>query len=120
MVNPDGVSLGNSRANFTGYDLNRCWLKPDQHKHPEIYLIKNQIRRLSKQYKLELVLDLHGHSRKYDLIYSGWVVFSMEITGVKTTNSFHTSQVMVTLWCLMPKAHLTPILISSLKPKLLE
>ncbi len=25
MVNVDGVSLGNYRCNFFGFDLNRCW-----------------------------------------------------------------------------------------------
>jgi len=28
MINPDGVILGNSRCNFSGYDLNRQWKKP--------------------------------------------------------------------------------------------
>jgi murein tripeptide amidase MpaA len=64
MVNQDGVQLGNYRSNFAGFDLNRCWLRPDSVKHPEVIAIKNYIKKLQKKYKIELVLDLHGHSRK--------------------------------------------------------
>lgn len=65
MVNIDGVVLGNYRGNFAGYDLNRCWLRPETSKQPEVVLIKNCIRKIAKKQAVELVLDLHGHSRKY-------------------------------------------------------
>ena len=64
MVNMDGVFLGNYRSNFAGFDLNRCWLHPDPVKHPEVIAIKNQIKKIQRRYKIELILDLHGHSRK--------------------------------------------------------
>lgn len=34
MVNQDGVHLGNYRSNFAGFDLNRCWLRPDSLRQP--------------------------------------------------------------------------------------
>lgn len=64
IVNIDGVILGNYRGNFAGFDLNRCWLKPEQSKQPEVLLIKNAIRKIAKKQQIELILDLHGHSRK--------------------------------------------------------
>jgi len=64
MVNLDGVELGNYRGNFAGFDLNRCWTKPDPLKQPEVFLIKNYIKKLHKKQAIELILDLHGHSRK--------------------------------------------------------
>ena len=64
MVNIDGVGLGNYRGNFAGYDLNRCWLRTDPIKQPEVFLIKNTIKKISKKQQIELIIDLHGHSRK--------------------------------------------------------
>lgn len=52
MVNPDGVALGNYRSNFAGYDLNRCWLRPDSVRQPEVYSIKSYIKKLTKKYKV--------------------------------------------------------------------
>lgn len=64
MVNLDGVFLGNYRGNYAGFDLNRCWTRTDPNKQPEVQAIKNYIRKLSKRQSIELILDLHGHSRK--------------------------------------------------------
>lgn len=88
MVNIDGVVLGNYRGNFAGFDLNRCWLKPEQSKQPEALLIKNAIRKLLKKQQIELIIDLHGHSRKYSDYYKGWEVFSTETTLDPITCSF--------------------------------
>jgi murein tripeptide amidase MpaA len=52
MVNIDGVVLGNYRGNFAGFDLNRCWLKPEQSKQPEVLLIKNAIRKIAKKQQI--------------------------------------------------------------------
>ena len=49
MVNIDGVILGNYRGNFAGFDLNRCWLRPDPQKQPEPFLIKNAIKKIAKK-----------------------------------------------------------------------
>lgn len=64
MVNIDGVALGNYRGNAFGYDLNRCWDKENPNKLPELFNIKKEIRKIQKKYPIELILDLHGHSRK--------------------------------------------------------
>ena len=40
MVNPDGVTIGNSRASLVGLDLNRRWAEPNASIHPEIYFLK--------------------------------------------------------------------------------
>jgi hypothetical protein len=52
MVNIDGVIVGNYRSNLYGFDLNRCWIKSDPIKHPEIFIIKNYIRKLSKKQEI--------------------------------------------------------------------
>lgn len=85
MVNMDGVALGNYRGNFAGFDLNRCWLRPDPSKQPEVTLIKNCIKKIAKKQPIELILDLHGHSRKYLTLNIGWGVFSMEMIMVQIT-----------------------------------
>ena len=40
MVNPDGVTIGNSWCSLVGVDLNRRWANPNQILHPEIFLLK--------------------------------------------------------------------------------
>ena len=34
MLNPDGVTQGNSRCSISGVDLNRKWAKPSKKYHP--------------------------------------------------------------------------------------
>lgn len=36
MVNPDGVVLGNSKCNLSGFDLSRSWKEPNKELCPEI------------------------------------------------------------------------------------
>ena len=52
MVNIDGVVLGNYRGNFAGFDLNRCWLRADSVKQPEVYSIKNAIKKIAKKQQI--------------------------------------------------------------------
>ena len=40
MMNPDGVSIGNSRSSLIGLDLNRRWTDPNPLMHPEVYFMK--------------------------------------------------------------------------------
>ena len=40
MINPDGVTIGNSRASLVGLDLNRRWADPNSAIHPEIFFLK--------------------------------------------------------------------------------
>ena len=43
MLNPDGVTIGNSRSSLVGLDLNRRWAAPNATIHPEIYFLKRII-----------------------------------------------------------------------------
>lgn len=45
MINPDGVTIGNSRASLVGLDLNRRWAEPNASIHPEIYFLKRIMQR---------------------------------------------------------------------------
>ena len=40
MINPDGVTIGNSRSSLVGLDLNRRWADPNASIHPEIFFLK--------------------------------------------------------------------------------
>jgi murein tripeptide amidase MpaA len=40
MINPDGVTIGNSRTSLVGVDLNRRWGDPNSLIHPEIFFLK--------------------------------------------------------------------------------
>lgn len=40
MINPDGVTFGNSRSSMVGVDLNRRWVNPHCIAHPEIFYLK--------------------------------------------------------------------------------
>jgi len=60
MLNIDGVIHGNSRADLSGYDPNRKWSDPSKLYQPILYSIKKIIEKDS----VEMVLDLHSHSRK--------------------------------------------------------
>ena len=64
MLNPDGVYLGNYRANLMGFDLNRHWLEPSQWAHPTIYATKNYVLEFdqSKNCELDFFIDIHAHS----------------------------------------------------------
>ena len=67
MVNIDGVVHGNFRCDITGVDLNRRWKDPSKIFHPQIYEIKKKIQNYSKQYKVDICFDLHGHSKNYNI-----------------------------------------------------
>lgn len=60
MLNIDGVVNGNARADLSGYDPNRKWTDPSRIYQPIIHNIKKIIEKDS----VEMVLDLHSHSRK--------------------------------------------------------
>ena len=44
MINPDGVTIGNSRASLVGLDLNRRWAEPNASIHPEIFFLKRTMQ----------------------------------------------------------------------------
>lgn len=76
MLNPDGVFLGNSRCNFNGVDLNRYfiykkirkWDNPKQKTEPEVHYI---LKSLSKYSNIAFMIDLHGHSKKFNQFLYG-------------------------------------------------
>ena len=64
MVNPDGVIIGNSRSSLAGVDLNRRWSKPNQNLHPELFFLKDLIKKTSENSQgISIFCDLHGHNR---------------------------------------------------------
>ena len=92
FVNPDGVYLGNSKANLLGQDLNRHWHDANPLKHPTIHAIKKLLESLDnegdddnneevgddRKLCLEKVFDLHAsptlmglfmRGNSYDSIY---------------------------------------------------
>jgi hypothetical protein len=71
MLNPDGVINGNYRCNLAGADLNRKWKSPSKLLQPTIYHSKRLIKSFSKERKLGLICDLHGHSRRMNVFMYG-------------------------------------------------
>jgi len=71
MLNPDGVIVGNYRVSLGGYDLNRQWLNPSMRNSPEIYCMKEMMRKTLECRKIDLFTDIHGHSRAKNLFIYG-------------------------------------------------
>ena len=65
MINVDGVIYGNFRCDLAGFDLNRVWSEPLQTIHPHVYNIKLELQRLQSKNGIEMVLDLHCHSKAF-------------------------------------------------------
>lgn len=47
MINIDGVVIGNARSSLIGIDLNRRWSDPNIYMHPEIFYVKENLKKLS-------------------------------------------------------------------------
>ena len=60
MINIDGVVHGNTRAELSGCDPNRKWTDP----HPIYQPTLHKIKKMIEKDKVEMILDLHSHSRK--------------------------------------------------------
>lgn len=71
MLNPDGVIVGNYRANLSGQDLNRLWITATTRQSPEIYQTKQMMKKTINSRQIELYVDLHGHSRKSNVFIYG-------------------------------------------------
>jgi hypothetical protein len=67
MLNPDGVIRGNHRCSLAGCDLNRNWKRPKELTHPVISSFKRLIKAFASKFPLQMVCDMHGHSRKSDV-----------------------------------------------------
>ena len=63
MLNPDGVIVGNYRCSLGGLDLNRQWLLPNNRLAPEIYAMKEMVKKTLECRDIALFCDIHGHSR---------------------------------------------------------
>ena len=71
MLNPDGVIVGNYRSSLGGYDLNRQWQNPSMKVSPEIFCMKEMIKKTLECRKIDLFVDIHGHSRQKNLFIYG-------------------------------------------------
>ena len=71
MLNPDGVIVGNYRSSLGGHDLNRQWMNPTMRLSPEIFCMKDMIKKTLECRKIVLFADIHGHSRQKDLFIYG-------------------------------------------------
>jgi hypothetical protein len=71
MINPDGVVRGNYRFSASGYDLNRKWKNCKENVHPEIFLLRDLIKKTAKTKEVVMYIDIHGHSRKKNLFFYG-------------------------------------------------
>ena len=88
MINVDGVSRGNYRFSAAGVDLNRKWKQPSQKNHPEIYQLKEMIRKESVGRKLKMYVDLHGHSRKKNVFFYGCSPSDLNLDNVTRAKAF--------------------------------
>lgn len=67
MINVDGVIYGNFRCDLSGMDLNRNWKNPNKLLHPHLCAIKEEIARLSREEEIVCCLDMHSHSKDYNI-----------------------------------------------------
>lgn len=71
MLNPDGVIYGNYRCSLLGVDLNRKWINPNKYLHPTVYYTKQLFKLTQDERRIQLYVDLHGHSRKKNAFFYG-------------------------------------------------
>jgi len=71
MLNPDGVIVGNYRTNLNGLDLNRQWQTPNMKLSPEIFSVKEIVKKTLECREIHLFVDIHGHSSKKNLFLYG-------------------------------------------------
>ncbi|XP_045536197.1 cytosolic carboxypeptidase 6 [Papilio machaon] len=62
MLNPDGVFLGSQRADLLGSDPNRSWHRTTTFAHPPLVAVKEHIRKITSEKKLQLdfIIDIHA------------------------------------------------------------
>jgi hypothetical protein len=72
MANPDGVALGNSRANAEGNDPNRDW-HPSNHDSVEVEIVRAHLDRVVDSGGVDMFLDWHSQMNDiggYNFVYS--------------------------------------------------
>jgi murein tripeptide amidase MpaA len=62
MLNVEGVCLGNYRTGTMGMDFNRLFLTGSPDLFPEVTALKRLVQECKARGKVDLFLDLHGHS----------------------------------------------------------
>lgn len=63
FLNPDGVVIGNYRANLAGENLNRVWDDPDPDTAPEIRAVHDEMVRFAEEGgEIAFFVDFHAHS----------------------------------------------------------
>ncbi len=63
FLNPDGVRMGNYRANQAGVNLNRVWDHPDPGTEPEVYAVHSEMVAFARDGgEITFFVDLHSHS----------------------------------------------------------
>ena len=55
-MNPDGSRRGNLRTNASGANLNREWLSPSLERSPEVFLVRDAMKKTG----VDICLDIHG------------------------------------------------------------
>ena len=60
IINVDGVSNGYFRLDQNGFNLNRCYLNPNQKDNPENFAIIKLFYFYSSKYKIRYYFDLHA------------------------------------------------------------
>lgn len=60
IINVDGVSNGYFRLDQNGFNLNRCYLNPNQKINPENFAITKLFYYYSSKYKVRYYFDLHA------------------------------------------------------------
>ena len=73
MINVDGVTMGNARSSLVGLDLNRRWTEPNPGIHPEVYYLKEVMKKLTEENEngISIYCDMHGHNRKFNCFFYG-------------------------------------------------
>jgi cytosolic carboxypeptidase protein 2/3 len=74
MLNPDGVIVGNARCNLSGVDLNRLWQAARSKLKkiaPTIAAARDALQEFTRERKVALFVDIHGHSKKRDVFIYG-------------------------------------------------
>ncbi len=63
FLNPDGVTMGNYRANAAGGNLNRVWHDPDPETEPEVHAVQRELLEFVEEGgEVAFFVDLHSHS----------------------------------------------------------
>ena len=75
MLNPDGVAAGNSRSTLDGIDMNRMWneamMSQKRRDLSVLAAVKSLVAKIKKKTSVALVLDLHAHSRRFNVFAYG-------------------------------------------------